>query len=309
MVEIAGKNRLTHTPDKKTRGIILVVIMSVLGVIIFSYSRAATPATSIESESGTRTGPLQLVQGNSSSSGSSHVRFTAGTVSPPAAGKKCTIVLHGAGGGSIGSSDWGRYNGQAVSLVQPRSPNGNFWLYDGLHNFQYDPTSSTDETYYNDTVASITDAVNAAGCTGSLLLMGQSNGGAMAAKMYCRGYNFNGRLAGLILDDPVPDQAVLNCRPQSLKYKVYLYSDGLTNEANQAAPVGYRCSSMPSGWYCENDTALPRTQFEQAIAITGLRQRQYHSCTDANNSSCGYVNDSLSWGQQIDKFWRDFDSL
>jgi predicted esterase len=297
------------TRNTRFRSLIIIAIVSVVGVIVLTNSLAAIPVVSFEAESGNRSALAQLVQNNSSASSSSYIRFAAGTITPPPAGKKCTVSLHGAGAGSIGSTDWGRYNNQPVTLVQPRSPYGNFWLYDGPHNFQFDPTSSSDETYYNDTVTSITSVVNAAGCNGALLLMGQSNGGAMAAKMFCRGYNFNGRLSGLILDDPVPDQAVLNCNPQNLKYKTYLYSDGLTNEANQAGGVNYRCNSMPSQWYCENDTALPRTQFEQAIGMTGVRQRQFHSCTDPNNSSCGYVNNYESWGQQIDRFWRDFDTL
>ncbi len=295
--------------NNRFRGLIIIAVVAVIGVIVLTNSFAAIPAVSFEAEAGNRSAPAQFMQNNSSASGGAYIRFTAGTITPPPAGKKCTVLLHGAGGGSIGSADWGRYNNQPVALIQPRSPNGNFWLYDGPHNFQFDPTSSADENYYNDTVTSINNAVNTEGCTGAILLMGQSNGGAMAAKMYCRGYDFNGRLTGLILDDPVPDQAVLNCNRQNLKYKIYLYSDGLTNEANQAGGVNYRCSNMPSQWYCENDTALPRTQFEQAIGMVGVRQRQYHSCTDPNNSTCGYVNNYESWGQQIDRFWRDFDSL
>lgn len=301
-------NEINKAIKSKYSGLFLIALVSIIGVAVLAFSHAATIATSLEAEAGNRSSLAQLLS-HASSSSTGYVRFTPGSTNPPVSGKKCTVVLHGAGGGSIGSSDWGRYNNQPVALVQPRSPQGNFWLYDGPHNGQYDPTSSTDETYYNEAVTTITNAANNAGCTGSILLMGQSNGGAMAAKMYCRGNTLNGRLAGLILDDPVPDQAVLNCAKPALKYRVYLYSDELTNEANQASGVGYRCSSMPSYWYCDNDTALPRTQFEQAIGLTGVRQRQYHSCTDPNNSSCGYVNNDLSWGQQIDRFWRDFDSL
>src|SRR4029077_1488760 len=56
----------------------------------------------------------------------------------------------------------------------------------------------------------VEDAV--AGC-GQVIINGFSNGAAFAAKMYCRGETFGGRLVRFVLDDPVVDAAVQGCAP------------------------------------------------------------------------------------------------
>lgn len=295
---------------KWPNGIVVAVSIALIGgVLLLLTTQAGTFFVALEGESGTPSSEVRRVSNQPSASNSSYIEFGAKTTTPPAPnGKKCTAFLHGAGGYADFAETWGQYNSQPVTIVFPRSPQGQFWEYDGPHDFQYDPSSQTDEQSYNAVVTRIKTSLSSDGCTGPLLLVGGSNGGAAAAKIYCRGETFEGRLQGIILDDPVPDQAVLNCSRQNLKFKVYTYSDELTNEANQAGGVSYRCKDMPSQWYCENDTALSRARFEQEIGFAGVRQRQFHSCT-WSAPECGFIDQAQSWGQQIDRFWRDFDNL
>ena len=51
-----------------------------------------------------------------------------------------------------------------------------------------------------------------AGCA-TVVLDGFSNGAAFAAKLWCRGETFGGRLIGVVIDDPVPDSGVVDCTP------------------------------------------------------------------------------------------------
>ena len=55
----------------------------------------------------------------------------------------------------------------------------------------------------------VADAVE--GCE-QVIVNGFSNGGAFAAKLYCQGETFDGRLARVVVDDPVVDAAVEGAR-------------------------------------------------------------------------------------------------
>ncbi len=61
--------------------VISLVIVSIVGIWSLVLTRAASPATSIESESGTRSASVQLVQSSANASGGSYVRFGSSTSS------------------------------------------------------------------------------------------------------------------------------------------------------------------------------------------------------------------------------------
>src|SRR5215216_3498094 len=99
---------------------------------------------------------------------------------------RCIIRLHGKGG--AGGPD----EGMDGAIV--RSPDGNDPAGDGRQ-WLYFP-----EDRYTQAVAVVDQA--ATGCD-EVIIDGFSNGGALAAKLYCRGETLDGRLRGVVVDDPV----------------------------------------------------------------------------------------------------------
>ena len=86
------------------------------------------------------------------------------------------------------------------------SPTGNDVVGDG-HQWLYAP-----EERYIEARSIVDDTLTAAGCRRAVL-NGFSNGAAFVAKLYCRGETFDGRVVGIVVDDPVPDEAVVGCAP------------------------------------------------------------------------------------------------
>lgn len=122
------------------------------------------------------------------------------------------------------------------------SPTGNDEYADG-HQWLY----STEERYIGarDIVAR---AISGAGCE-HVVLNGFSNGAAFAAKLYCRGETFGGVVAGVVVDDPVPDEAVRGCSPAP-GVPVALYWTGALRDAN----AGVECDSID--YTCEGSVLL-----------------------------------------------------
>src|SRR4051812_4468247 len=104
---------------------------------------------------------------------------------------KCLISLHGKGGRG---SDAVQRDGYVMA-----SPTGNAdgW---GGRQWLYFP-----EERYTEAVGIVRSAIDATGCT-DVVIHGFSNGAAFAASMYCHGESFDGRLRGIVVDDPVTDQ-------------------------------------------------------------------------------------------------------
>ena len=162
---------------------------------------------------------------------------TTTSAAPPvtAPAKRCAVRLHGKGGGGSPPSTAG-----GVTYLSPTG-NAAGW---GGRQWLYFPDSA-----YREAVAIVASAIDGEGCT-RVTVDGFSNGGAFAAKLYCRGESFGGRLAGVIVDDPVVDNAVNGCAPAA-GVAITLYWTGAL--AGQSYP-GWRCAD--ADWTCDGGTTI-----------------------------------------------------
>jgi pimeloyl-ACP methyl ester carboxylesterase len=162
---------------------------------------------------------------------------------PPGAAKKCVVLLHGKSGGAQPS-----FVNADIEYLRPGG-NGTGW---GSREWRYFPASGY--TQVRDTVAG---ALDAAGC-GHAVVQGFSNGGAAAAKLYCRGEDFGGRVIGYIVDDPVPDEAVLGCQPRAgMQLKLY-WTGGLG-----IATDGWSCAAQD--WTCEGGRTIGIARYAREL--------------------------------------------
>ncbi|MGH9138272.1 MAG: hypothetical protein ACRD0G_14700 [Acidimicrobiales bacterium] len=147
---------------------------------------------------------------------------------------RCLVRLHG-------RSDTGSPTVMGDGYAE-LAPDGN-GEFDGGRQWLY----ATDDEY-----AAARDVVGAAiaevGCE-RVVLNGFSNGAAFAAKLYCRGETFDGTVVGVVVDDPVPDEAAAGCEPAP-GIDVALYWTGALTEATPGAS----CDDL--GWTCEGDTLV-----------------------------------------------------
>lgn len=192
-------------------------------------------------------------------------------------GNKCTLGLHGAGGGG---GNYGPTQGVEALNPQARNPadgsSTNFWLYDGPHNFQNDPGNAADEQYYQYLVTYLRQTLDARGC-GPTLITGSSSGGAFAAKLYCRGETFGNRVWGYTMEDPVKDEGVLGCRPSAnVRIAFFAYSQEHERKSAAAAPT-FRCSLPGSDhWYCENDKTMTLDEYRRQTGQPSLMTSYDH---------------------------------
>jgi pimeloyl-ACP methyl ester carboxylesterase len=162
---------------------------------------------------------------------------------PPSAGKKCVVLLHGKSGNAQPSSV-----SNDIEYLRPGG-NGTGW---GGREWRYFP-----EEGYTQVRGTLEGTLNAAGC-GHAIVQGFSNGGAAAAKLYCRGEDFGGRVIGYIADDPVPDEAVLNCMPRAGMHVRLYWTGGL-----DSAVDGWSCAA--ADWTCEGGRTIGITRYAQAL--------------------------------------------
>lgn len=148
-------------------------------------------------------------------------------------GVRCVVHLHGKSGG--GGEP---YVNDDITYVFPDG-NAEGW---GGRQWLYFP----DEDYETARQV-VADAT--AGC-GAILLGGFSNGAAFAAKLFCRGETFDGRLLGVVVDDPVTDEGVVDCSPVP-GIRLTLYWTGALAETAQP---GWDCSL--GDWTCEGGITI-----------------------------------------------------
>ena len=164
-----------------------------------------------------------------------------------AASKNCVVRLHGKGGtGSAATEQRG------VTYLAPTG-NASGW---GGRQWLYFP-----EAGYQAGLLAVAASIDGAGCT-RVILDGFSNGAAFAAKLYCRGESFGGRLARVIVDDPVTDHAVAGCGPAA-GVAITLYWTGALE--GQAQP-GWNCAA--ADWTCEGGSTIGIASYAAALATT-----------------------------------------
>lgn len=154
--------------------------------------------------------------------------------------------LHGKGGD--GADTW---VDDGVTFVSPRG-NARGW---GARQWLYFP-----DDRYDDAVEIVADAIEDEGC-GPVIINGFSNGGAFAAKLYCRGETFGGRVVGVVIDDPVVDAAVLGCTPAP-GVDVTLY---WTGALERTARPGWDCDD--EDWTCEGGHTIGIDAYEDALGV------------------------------------------
>jgi hypothetical protein len=96
------------------------------------------------------------------------------------------------------------------------------------------------------------------GC-GQIIVDGFSNGASFAAAMYCRAETFDGRLVGIVVDDPVTDHAVDDCAPDP-SVTVTLYSTGALEAMR---PTGRQCADRD--WTCEGAETIGIEAYAAAL--------------------------------------------
>ena len=229
---------------------------------------------------------------------------TSGTTNP-ISGRRCELWLHSAGGG--GGSSYVDAEGDLVLRPQSTKADGsayNFWEYDGPHNYAYDPgVNATEVASYNRIINQLTTTLSSIGC-GATVVLGQSAGGGLAAKMYCRGETLGNRVFGYIVDDPVMDNGVRltgGCKPgATVKLSQFTHSTEMQIQADRAS-TGNQCSWDPpywwqnggtvndfrqgqgTGWYCEDNRTMSLNEYQQLIGQTSYWHRPNHSDTSGSN--------------------------
>lgn len=164
---------------------------------------------------------------------------------PSAAGAtNCLISLHGKGGNGSAT----KVSGNVVHIF----PTGNGTGWGGR---QWSYASNAEFAAARTTVA---DAASSARCT-RVVINGFSNGGAFAAKLYCRGESLGGTLAGIVVDDPVPDHGTAGCSPAP-GVRVALY---WTGGLDDPAQPGWNCSEQD--WTCEGGTTVGINAYAAAM--------------------------------------------
>jgi hypothetical protein len=185
---------------------------------------------------------LPLGCGSADDAGSATTASAAAASSAPATSGRCLVRLHGKG-----SSGTDTIVDGDVTIVAPTG-NSDGW---GARQWLYFP----DDEY----VAArriIADSV--AGCE-QVIVNGFSNGGSFAASLYCHGETFDGRLVGVVVDDPVTDRAVDRCAPDP-SVAVTLYATGALE--GTAVP-GWSCAE--ADWTCEGGETIGIDAYAEAL--------------------------------------------
>ena len=180
--------------------------------------------------------------------GSDNANNGADTVTTSPNGN-CVVMLHGKGGAGAPTV----VNGD-VTVVRP-SGNAEGW---GGREWRYFPA-----TQYDAARKVVADALSGAGCT-RVALNGFSNGAAFAAAIYCRGETFDGRLVGVMIDDPVTDHAVDGCAPAK-DVPVALY---WTRALEGQAVPGWDCAK--ADWTCDGGSTIGIVAYAAALATTTI---------------------------------------
>lgn len=172
---------------------------------------------------------------------------TDGGSTPSAAGR-CLVRLHGKGGSGAETTTDGD-----VAVIAPTG-NSEGW---GANQWLYFPDGE-----YEDARQVVADSI--AGC-GEVIVNGFSNGASFAASLYCNGETFDGRLVGVVVDDPVTDHGVDGCAPDP-SVAVTLYATGALEAT---ATPGWSCED--GDWTCEGGETIGIDAYAEALGTEARR--------------------------------------
>ncbi len=157
--------------------------------------------------------------------------------------ERCLVRLHGRSGEGAEPVEVGDH--AEVSPTGNGTAEGGFqWLY------------GTDEdlAQASDRVEAWIDAV---GCQ-EVILNGFSNGGGLLGALHCSGETFDGRVVGVVIDDPVPDEGVVGCDADPTIPVTVFWTGGLTE-----AVAGTSCDEI--GFTCAGDVLLGIDDYAEAL--------------------------------------------
>lgn len=171
---------------------------------------------------------------------------SAPAATPVATPGACVIRLHGKGGAGAPTT-----RTETSATVNPAG-NAAGW---GGRQWMYFPDSD-----YAAARRLVADAITREACN-RVVLNGFSNGAAFAAKLYCRGETFEGRIVGVLVDDPVTDHASEHCAPAS-GVAVALY---FTGALEGPAQPGWDCGA--ADWTCEGGSTVGIRAYAAALGV------------------------------------------
>ncbi len=113
---------------------------------------------------------------------------------------------------------------------------------------------------YDEAREIVRTAIDDVGCE-RVVIHGFSNGGAFAAMLACRGESFDGRVAGIVIDDPVPDQGVIPCgRDEATPVALYW-----TGALDGTAVPGTDCAGID--WTCAGGSLIGIDAYAAALDV------------------------------------------
>src|SRR5690606_26609900 len=116
-----------------------------------------------------------------------------------------------------------------------------------------------DEDAFAEARAIVADTVDRAGCE-VVAVHGFSNGAAFAGALACSGETFDGRLRGVIIDDPVPDVGTEDCAlGDGVEIALY-WTGGLTE-----AEPGASCAELT--WTCRGTHLIGIEAYAENLGV------------------------------------------
>ncbi len=150
--------------------------------------------------------------------------------------ERCLVYVHGRSDVGAPPEQLEDYAVISPDSNESYSGGGGVWIYDTEESLQ-------------EALDILVDAVDRAGCE-SVVLHGFSNGAAFVGALVCTGDDFDGRLVGAVIDDPVPDDSSPDCAPAAGVERVVYWTGAL--DADAAA--GESCDAL--GWTCAGSDEL-----------------------------------------------------
>lgn len=158
---------------------------------------------------------------------------------------RCIVMLHGKGGAG-GPTVVGDHG---LTVVAPTG-NGTGW---GGREWRYATDADRDTA-----IGTVAESLDDADCRHAVA-HGFSNGAAFITSVVCQGETFDGRLVGVVIDDPVPDHAASDCnRPDDVHVALYW-----TGALGDTAVPGVRCADID--WTCAGDELVGIEAFAAAL--------------------------------------------